>query len=83
MIGTLMWRGAEVARSSLKEDTLRYVLMFVLSCLMTGCATDVVMRNPRTDETMTCKASWKGLNPWSQQEACIAKYIQRGWVRKD
>lgn len=72
-----------MARSSPKEETLRYLLMIVTACLMTGCAADVVMRNPRTGETVTCKASLQGLNPWSQQETCIAEYIEQGWVRKD
>jgi hypothetical protein len=78
-----MWRHAEVARSSPKEEALQYLLMIVMACLMTGCAADVVMRNPKTDEAATCRASLKGLNPWSQQETCIADYIEQGWIRKD
>ncbi len=62
---------------------MRYLLLIVAACLMTGCAADVVMLNPRTDETATCKASLSGLNPWSQQEACVADYLERGWVRRD
>ena len=57
--------------------------MIVTACLLTGCAADVVMRNPRTGETVTCKASVQGLNPWSQHETCIADYIARGWIRHD
>lgn len=72
-----------MAGSSPKEEALRYLLMIVMACVMTGCAADVVMRNPRTDETVTCEASLKGLNPWSQQDTCIADCIERGWIRKD
>ena len=57
--------------------------MIVTACLLTGCAADVVMRNPRTGETVTCKASLQGLNPWSHQETCIADYIEQGWIRND
>ena len=46
-------------------------------------ATDVVMRNPRTGETTTCKASLAGFNPWSQQHACIGEHIAGGWVRAE
>ena len=83
MIGNWTRKDAEMAYSSPKGGALRYLLMIVMACVMTGCAADVVMRNPRTDETVTCEASFKGLNPWSQQETCIADYIERGWIRKD
>ena len=62
---------------------MRSLLMIVMVGLMTGCAADVVMRNPRTDETVTCKASLQGLNPWSQHETCVADYIEQGWIRND
>jgi hypothetical protein len=39
------------------------------------------MQNPRTDESATCRSSLWGLNPWSQQEACIGDYITRGWIK--
>lgn len=57
--------------------------MILMASLMIGCATDVVMRNPRTGETVTCEASLQGLNPWSQQATCIGEYIERGWIRND
>jgi hypothetical protein len=50
-------------------------------CLLGGCAADVVMVNPRTGETASCPASHGGLNPWSQQAACIGDYTAGGWTR--
>jgi len=41
----------------------------------------VVMVNPRTGETATCPTSLRGLNPWSQQQACVGDYIVSGWIR--
>jgi len=51
--------------------------------LLAGCAADVAMVNPRTDETAVCTSSLRGLDPWSQQEACIAHYIASGWIRAE
>jgi len=57
---------------------LRYLTAAIIAtCLLTGCARDVMMVNPRTGETMTCRQS--PLNPWSQQEACIGDHIAQGW----
>ena len=58
-------------------------LVIVAASMVSGCATDVVMRNPRTGETATCRASLAGLNPWSQQEGCIGDHIAGGWVRTE
>lgn len=55
----------------------------MVAALVSGCATDVVMRNPRTGETATCKASLAGFNPWSQQDACIGEHTAGGWVRAE
>jgi len=61
---------------------LRYLtLIIVAACILAGCATDVVMQNPRTGDMATCRASVRGLNPWSQQDACIADHIAQGWRR--
>ena len=69
--------------TSLKEAIpLRYLTLIVpAACLLAGCATDVVMQNPRTGDMATCRASVRGLNPWSQQDACIADHIAQGWRR--
>jgi hypothetical protein len=63
--------------------SLVLVVVIILAAVVGGCATDVVMRNPRTGETATCSASLAGLNPWSQQEACIGDHIAGGWVRTE
>ena len=62
---------------------MRYVMLIVAACALTGCATDVIVQNPRTGETATCKTSLAGLNPWDQQEACIADHLAQGWTRTD
>jgi hypothetical protein len=62
---------------------VRYLTLIVAACLLAGCAVDVVMVNPRTGEAAICRESLRGLNPWSQQEACIGDYIAGGWVRAD
>jgi hypothetical protein len=56
-----------------------YLLMAVAVGIVTGCARDVVILDPRTGETTTCRAS--PLNPWSQQDACVGDYIAHGWRR--
>jgi hypothetical protein len=60
---------------------LRYLTLFIAACVLTGCAGNVVMQNPRTGDTATCRASLRGLNPWSQQDACIADHTAQGWRR--
>jgi hypothetical protein len=54
-------------------------MLIIAACLLAGCARDVVMLNPRTGETMTCRKS--PLSPWSQQEACVGDHIAQGWKR--
>ncbi len=56
---------------------MRYPMVIIAVCMVMGCARDVVMLNPRTGETTTCRAS--ALNPWSQQETCIGDHIAHGW----
>ena len=60
---------------------MRYLALIAAVCLLGGCAADVVMVNPRTGTTASCRASLRGLNPWSQQEACIGDYTADGWIR--
>lgn len=62
---------------------LRYLTLIIAACVLTGCARarDVVMLNPLTGETMTCRAS--PLNPLSQQEACVGDHIAQGWKRAE
>jgi hypothetical protein len=58
---------------------LRYLPLIIATSLLMGCARDVVMLNPRTGKTMTCRVS--PLNPWSQQQACIGNRIAEGWKK--
>ncbi len=60
---------------------LRYLTVIAAAGLLTGCAADVVMVNPRTGETTICKEDLRGLNPWSQKEACVGDHITQGWIR--
>jgi hypothetical protein len=62
---------------------LAMILLIAIAWVLSGCATDVIMVNPRTAETATCKASLRGFNPWSQQEACIGDLLATGWVRQE
>jgi hypothetical protein len=62
---------------------LTLILLVMVAWMLSGCAADVLMVNPRTGETDTCKASLAGLNPWSQQDACIGEHIAGGWVRAE
>ena len=55
--------------------------LIAAAALLTGCAADVVMVNPRTGETVICRESLGGLDPWSQKEACIGHNIAGGWIR--
>jgi hypothetical protein len=56
-------------------------LLVAAAWLLAGCASDVVMVNPRTGERATCREHLNGLDPWSQKEACVGGYITRGWTR--
>jgi len=58
---------------------LQYLTLLIAICVVTGCAREVVMLNPRTGETTTCRAS--AVNPWSQQEACVGDGIAHGWKK--
>lgn len=57
------------------------VSIVAVGLLLAGCAADVVMENPRTNTTAVCRESLRGLNPWSQKEACVGDYITQGWIR--
>ena len=60
---------------------MRYLTLIIAAGVLTSCATDVALQNPRTGDTVTCRASLRGLNPWSQQDACVADHIAQGWRR--
>jgi len=65
----------------MKASRWRYAALIAAACFLSGCAADVVMVNPRTGETAICRESLRGLNPWSQKEACVGHYIAGGWTR--
>lgn len=60
---------------------MRYLRLIVAAYLLAGCASDVVMINPRTGEKVTCRESLAGVNPWSQKEACVGQHTAEGWTR--
>jgi len=60
---------------------LRYLTPIVLACLLGGCASDVAMKDPKTDETTICPGTPGGVNPWSQNYACAAALAAQGWRR--
>ncbi len=60
-----------------REVALRYLVLAIAVSVVMGCARDIVMLNPRTGETSTCRRSL--LNPWSQQEACVGDHMAHGW----
>jgi|SRR5262245_9046498 len=60
-----------------RRVALRHLLAFIALYALPGCARDVLMLNPRTGETTTCRAST--LDPWSQQEACVGDHLAHGW----
>lgn len=62
-----------------KEVAVGILILILATSTLSGCASDVVMLNPRTGETATCSAS--PLNPWSQQETCVGQHIAQGWKR--
>lgn len=61
---------------------MRYLISPLVLCLLSACASDsdVAMENPRTGETMTCRQSLTGLDPWSQTYACVTELATQGWV---
>ncbi len=60
---------------------LRYVVLIAVAGVSAGCADDVVMKNPHTGMTETCKESLHGLDPWSQTMSCVASHEAQGWTR--
>jgi uncharacterized protein YceK len=64
-----------------RMNGLSLILLIIVVPMLSGCASDVVVMNPRTGETTVCGASLRGLNPWSQQQACIGEHIAGGWTR--
>ena len=45
------------------REPLRYLTLIIAAGVLTSCATDVAMQNPRTGDTVTCRASPAGPEP--------------------
>jgi hypothetical protein len=63
-----------------RAPMLRHLALMIVASLSAGCADDVVMRNPQTGMTETCRESMSGFNPWSQKMACVAGHEAQGWT---
>lgn len=72
---------AKPDRRPIPWAAMRYMVLIVVTCVSTGCADDVVMKNPQTGQTETCHESLRGLDPWSQSMACVADHEAQGWTR--
>jgi hypothetical protein len=59
---------------------MKYAILGLVAVVVSGCASDVTMLNPRTGETHVCAEPLKGFNPWSQTDACVADHEAQGWV---
>jgi len=65
----------------MRRRTLLLLGVLATAGVLAGCAEDVALVNPRTGQTAVCPASAHGIDPWSQQEACIGEHIAGGWIR--
>jgi len=63
------------------RSSLPRALLVVLAGLLAGCEGDVVMKDPRTGQTVTCAQSLYGFDPWSQTYACVSAHAAQGWRR--
>jgi hypothetical protein len=62
---------------------MRYWIIGAIAVSLCGCASDVTMLNPRTGEKEVCTDAFKGFNPWSQTDACVANHEAQGWIVAD
>lgn len=59
---------------------MKYAVLGLMALLVSGCASDVNMVNPRTGETHLCAEPLRGFDPWSQTDACVADHEAQGWI---
>jgi hypothetical protein len=59
---------------------LRCLTLILAACALSACARNVTLQNPRTGESVICRQSLGGLDPWSQTDACVAGFVAQGWV---
>jgi hypothetical protein len=58
---------------------LPYARLILVAALLTGCAENVTMWNPRTNQTRVCPGSAGAVDPYSQNYACAAGLAAQGW----
>ena len=58
---------------------MRCAFLMLAAALLSGCAQDVTMWNPRTNETRVCPGTPGGVDPYSQNYACAAGLAAQGW----
>jgi hypothetical protein len=62
-----------------REFSVRYIALILAGAMVAGCANDIVLKDPRSDASVTCPQSLGGLDPWSQTYACVARHAAQGW----
>ena len=67
-------------RSGRSAMALRYAILIAAGGVVSGCAHDAVLGDPRTGATVTCRQNLGGLDPWSQAEGCAADHVAQGWT---
>ena len=64
---------------------MRVLLLVILGLLITGCVADVVLRNPRTSQTVVCKGGYcpgvACLPAQQRQMRCVDDYQRQGFER--
>jgi hypothetical protein len=58
---------------------MRYITLVLAAGMFAGCASGIVIKDPRTAASATCAQSLAGLDPWSQTYACAAQQAAQGW----
>jgi hypothetical protein len=58
----------------------RCTVLIVACGVAAGCTQDVVVQNPQTGVSETCRGSLDGFNPWSQTMSCVADHVAQGWT---
>lgn len=59
------------------------VLLPILACLLCGCASPVVMKNPANGEVAQCYSGAGIIRRYSERDACVEQYEKLGWVKAE
>jgi hypothetical protein len=59
---------------------VRCTVLIVACGMAAGCTHDVVVQNPQTGVSETCRESLGGFNPYSQTMGCVADHVAQGWT---